>query len=884
MKPNFALSLSFDGISLLHRVHGGWHLVGEVALDVPDLAGDLAALAAKARALDPTGLRTKIVLPDEQIKYMSFETSDRDVAPIEAAVSNALDGATPYALDELSYDWSLRGGVVHVAAVARETMAEAESFADEHGFNPLCFVAMPDKAAFAGEPFFGETAYAGRVLGPDESIDRESEVIRIIGAARLPEPDPVPEDAAPEPVATPGPLPEPQPEETAPAGPPEPAPPPPAAPDAKADAKPAPRGKRGRKKRRKARGDTAPAANPAAGPAFAFASTRTGQGATIASTEARAELPKVRFGPSSAQPITPVKPDGTTKPAPADTPAKAKAEASAEAVPAADAHSSAPAPEGTPPGEDAGTGLSPFQSSRTALRKRLGIGTGAPAERAKSSAPEVPEEAPVPAAPDLQPLATEPTLDEEQRMTVFGARRTGDMQAGQPRYRALLLTALLLLFLVAVAAWSAIFLDDGISGLFRGDDPVQTAEGDGPDGGDASTGAASPAPLTGDMETATDEAALLLPDATDSPDAGADNAGETEADQPPPLPETITEELTAEEARARYAVTGIWQIAPARSSAPEASTRQEVYRTRLDGEVTIGGVSPLPEARELRPGRRPATPPAPPPPGTPVELDERGLIAATPEGTETPDGIRVFAGPPPIKPPPTPPRAEPQVLDAPTAAAPDEPTLRPRPRPDSVTERSDRTRLDIEDTATDIATTDDDATTADVADGSDAETNAEIARPGPRLRPKSAQELAEEARAAADNDVSGAAATEQAVRVSLRPRDRPARMAALVEQAREAAAADPVSSEQRAVVGIPTSASVARAATDRNQISLRRLNLIGVYGKPGERRALVRLASGRYRKVQVGDRLDGGRVAAIGDDQLRYVKSGQSVVIKMPRG
>ena len=31
MKPNFALSLSFDGIRLLHRVSGGWHLVGEAA-------------------------------------------------------------------------------------------------------------------------------------------------------------------------------------------------------------------------------------------------------------------------------------------------------------------------------------------------------------------------------------------------------------------------------------------------------------------------------------------------------------------------------------------------------------------------------------------------------------------------------------------------------------------------------------------------------------------------------------------------------------------------------------------------------------------------------------------------------------------------------------
>ncbi|MFW5678135.1 MAG: hypothetical protein ACOCXK_00605, partial [Rhodosalinus sp.] len=83
---------------------------------------------------------------------------------------------------------------------------------------------------------------------------------------------------------------------------------------------------------------------------------------------------------------------------------------------------------------------------------------------------------------------------------------------------------------------------------------------------------------------------------------------------------------------------------------------------------------------------------------------------------------------------------------------------------------------------------------------------------------------------------------------------------------------------------IPSSASVARAATESNAINLRRLNLIGIYGDPSNRRALVRLSSGRYQKVEVGDRLDGGRINAIGEDQLRYVKNGRNMVLRMPRG
>ena len=82
---------------------------------------------------------------------------------------------------------------------------------------------------------------------------------------------------------------------------------------------------------------------------------------------------------------------------------------------------------------------------------------------------------------------------------------------------------------------------------------------------------------------------------------------------------------------------------------------------------------------------------------------------------------------------------------------------------------------------------------------------------------------------------------------------------------------------------IPSSASVAKTATVRNAINLRNVNLIGVYGKPSNRRALVRLSNGRYRKVVVGDRLDGGRVSAIGESELRYNKRGRDLVLKMPR-
>ena len=54
-----------------------------------------------------------------------------------------------------------------------------------------------------------------------------------------------------------------------------------------------------------------------------------------------------------------------------------------------------------------------------------------------------------------------------------------------------------------------------------------------------------------------------------------------------------------------------------------------------------------------------------------------------------------------------------------------------------------------------------------------------------------------------------------------------------------------------------------------------------IFGTPNDRRALVRLSSGRVVRVQVGDRLDGGQVTAIGDNELRYSHNGRNEVLQI---
>jgi type IV pilus biogenesis protein PilP len=117
--------------------------------------------------------------------------------------------------------------------------------------------------------------------------------------------------------------------------------------------------------------------------------------------------------------------------------------------------------------------------------------------------------------------------------------------------------------------------------------------------------------------------------------------------------------------------------------------------------------------------------------------------------------------------------------------------------------------------------------------------------------------------------------TERAVAVSIVPLARPSGLAEAVREAAVQAVRPPPP---------PSGASVAQAATIRNGLRLNQVNLVGVYGSSSSRRALVRMPGGRFVMVTVGDRLDGGRVAAISANSLVYTKSGRNVTLEVPNG
>jgi len=247
------------------------------------------------------------------------------------------------------------------------------------------------------------------------------------------------------------------------------------------------------------------------------------------------------------------------------------------------------------------------------------------------------------------------------------------------------------------------------------------------------------------------------------------------------------------------------------------------------------------------------------------------------------------------------------------ASLPPDPALagaRPRPRPEAL-----------------LPGTDEDASLAPQADGTDLAGLRPLPRPASVLAAASASRPADASGlAAADLGAQGASLTAQAeaelaaamaleasdptiVAISMRPVARPRDFSKAVEAAVAAAARDPdpasgiveaaAAPDETATNGeideigepeiadaapsIPTKASVAKQATFANAINLSKTNLIGTYGTSSNRYALIRQSNGRYKKVEVGDKIDGGRVEAITETEVRYQKNGKLVSLKMPK-
>jgi hypothetical protein len=904
MTASFALNLTHEGISLLHNAGDGWVRIGDADFAAPDFTTRLNGLRDIAVRIGGKNFVTKLILPNSQVLYTQATASGLDEIADQSRVENALEGATPYPVQDLAYDWVQTGDTLRIAVVARETLQEAEAFATDNGLNPAAFVAMADTDDFPVEPHFGATSIApvlllGRegpqpgelsvqivdTVDPDTIPDFGENLTPVVKTTVEPQDDPLPEGPVIPVVSDTLPADEPdadddndpvddvtdtlvenEPDDTGDIE--ETLPEPEASGDDDAETE-----------------DDTPADDVeiAAEPVVAFASIRARRGAD-----------------DTPPPVTPTEDDTAFD----DAPPLIKLGGALRAVREENAKTVEPAPTPAP--------IEAPASPPLAARIRDHI-----AEAAVDRTPSAPvSDVAVPA--------------DAEAMAAFGARQP--QMGARPARLGLTLTLILLALLAAVAVWSALFLDDTVSRFFGpADTDAQT-----PQIASVAPDFAPDGSLTRGLEIATPEpperplasdAAPLVAEALRAPTTPALPSNDLQIaalgqeplsaipDAPFELAEPIIEtppaaepntEISAEEladeepvfldqtaAVAAYAATGIWQRPPDRDYVPTEYGLDSLYVASIDPNSLSYDAVALPSdvIRNTDIGLpRQANPIAP---GASLDLDENGLVRLTPGGLLSPEGIMVFSGKPALVPPARP------GLDAPEITAPDAlALLRPKSRPTDLLQQVEKQQFG-------------------------GVTREQFAEKRPRTRPAAVEATARDviaARVAAEKAVAEAQAAEAeelrlkaeaeeeaagtqsalAIAKSIQPKNRPRgleRRAARLQSndettteldrastAQTGSTRAAVSRSQRLTPKAPTPASVATRATVANAINLSRVNLIGVYGSPSQRRALVRLSSGKYVKVKVGDRVDGGKVAAIGEAELRYVKGGRNVVLKMPRG
>ena len=123
MSSKFLLHLASDSIDLERQdASGHWHRLGSVSPDSKHLTEALAHLrqTVVTEASDP--LEVLVALPADQIKGLDLDHTDSN----SAAMQQALAGQTPYEFSELCVDYHPTAQGQTIAAIAQETLEEAE--------------------------------------------------------------------------------------------------------------------------------------------------------------------------------------------------------------------------------------------------------------------------------------------------------------------------------------------------------------------------------------------------------------------------------------------------------------------------------------------------------------------------------------------------------------------------------------------------------------------------------------------------------------------------------------------------------------------------------------------------------------------------------------
>jgi len=710
--PVCELHLSFDGIVLMHHADGDLSAVHSITLTPENLERDMADLRQRTQDLCHGNTDVKLVLPIEQVKFLTLDFVAQPEDKVTATIERQLEYQTPYDISELRYDYTIIDDKIHVAAVAIEPLQEAEHFAQTHGFSVVTSQAPEQDGAFENGAYFGRADDpAGCSVKP---IIAEDPTGNTDATHEIPDDKPATNDPdleGSEPINAV------------------------AHPDDRADTTPL----------AAHRENTRPLTAP----------TKLQPTQTTKRTDAKTAVP-VTTNPTS-------KSDAA-----ATLVAQKLAELSVERAIKADP------PTGKIPAKEKQTYKALAAGFVVVLLLGIGWLTLGPSES-------------VNVQDDKAQIETQVT------------------DAGQVEQT------------------------EQVS-------PTEPED-------------ALPADVAKEVGDTVDSVALPTPPRTQVSPGDATPP----SDQPQTEPQVSDQQKTVtysdQEVQRIYAATGIWVRGPDRDPPVWPEPLGDIYFPSIDRGIELQDAVALPSTQSYETDARIRTPASPAPAGTIFELNALGLVQATTEGALAPEGYTVFLGRPSVTPPENPQADIEPVLNDTRSLLTSNGTplidLRPRPRP-----------------------------ALSVLEAPAQQQNDALALLRPKTRPDTISALSE---------AMATPSTDSGLTEVPTPKIRPSTLQTTALSPEEAEGDEAVATTS-AAPRIPSNAKVSEEATIKNALKLNDLNLIGVFGSGSNKRALVRFANGKRQMVSVGDRLDGGKVAAIGDTELRYVKGGRNVVLKLPRG
>ncbi|MEP0641216.1 MAG: hypothetical protein ABJC93_20025, partial [Roseobacter sp.] len=150
MSYRWGFDLDMAAVRLMRREAGHWREVAVEKIDSHDIEQRLQALAEQI----DEGAPVDVFLPKDQILYTDIDITSENAA--QGEINTALEGMTPYPLEELAVDWEQTSpGKARVAAIARETLDEAFAFAESRGRRVSGYSSLADPADFPRLPDFG---------------------------------------------------------------------------------------------------------------------------------------------------------------------------------------------------------------------------------------------------------------------------------------------------------------------------------------------------------------------------------------------------------------------------------------------------------------------------------------------------------------------------------------------------------------------------------------------------------------------------------------------------------------------------------------------------------------------------------------------------------